>query len=180
VWKYRKKEGKKAQDITGEKHQEARWIHIPHYMVILCDIVIIVFAVKVWYAVKQDLPKADETVRIIGQQWAWRFVHPGLDKKLGTDDDVETVDELRLKVNTTYHYKLESVDVLHSLSIPVFRLKQDTIPGRTITGWFKPTKTGEWDFQCVEMCGIGHGIMGSRVHVESEEDHNKWLAQVGN
>jgi len=132
-------------------------------------------AINVWHTVKQTLPAADETIRVVGYQWAWRFVHPGEDSKLGTDDDVEMIDELRLKVGKTYHFKLESADVMHSFSIPVFRLKQDAVPGRVITGWFKATKTGEWDVQCAEMCGIGHGIMGARVHVESVDDHNKWL-----
>jgi cytochrome c oxidase subunit 2 len=62
--------------------------------------------------------------------------------------------------------------------VPVFRLKQDAIPGRVITGWFKPTKTGEFDIQCVEMCGIGHGIMGARIFVETEEQHQAWLTQM--
>ena len=80
--------------------------------------------------------------------------------------------------NTTYHFELESKDVLHSFSIPVFRLKQDAIPGRRITGWFKATKTGEWDIQCTEICGIGHGMMPARIHITSAYDHNKWLAKM--
>ncbi|CAK0773510.1 Cytochrome-c oxidase [Gammaproteobacteria bacterium] len=175
IFKYRQKEGVKAQYITGEKHEEMRWIHIPHNLVLLCDLIIIFFAIKVWYEVKQYQPPADETVRVIGQQWSWRFVHPGLDKVLGTADDVETVDEFHVKLGTTYHFLLESVDVLHSFSIPAFRLKQDAIPGRVITGWFKPTRIGEYDFQCAEICGIGHGIMKSRVIVETPEEHEKWL-----
>jgi cytochrome c oxidase subunit 2 len=175
VVKYRKKEGVKAEYVTGEKHEEMRWIHIPHNLVLLFDVIIIFFAIKVWYEVKQFQPPADETVRVIGQQWSWRFVHPGLDKTLGTADDVETVDEFHVKVGTTYHFQLESVDVLHSFSIPAFRLKQDAIPGRVITGWFKPTLIGEYDFQCAEICGIGHGIMKSRVFVETPEEHEKWL-----
>jgi len=175
IFKYRRKEGVKALYITGEKHEEKRWIHIPHNLILLCDVVIIAFAVKVWYDVKQFQPPADETVRVIGQQWSWRFVHPGLDKVLGTADDVETVDEFRLKIGTTYHFQLESVDVLHSFSIPAFRLKQDAVPGRVITGWFKPTRLGEYDFQCAEICGIGHGIMRSQVFVETPEAHDKWL-----
>jgi cytochrome c oxidase subunit 2 len=175
IFKYRHKEGVKAQYITGEKHEEMRWIHIPHNLVLLCDLIIIVFAIKVWYEVKQYQPPADETVRVIGQQWSWRFVHPGLDKILGTADDVETVDEFHVKVDTTYHFQLESMDVLHSFSVPVFRLKQDAVPGRVITGWFKPTRLGEYDFQCAEICGIGHGIMKSRLFVETPEQHEKWL-----
>jgi cytochrome c oxidase subunit 2 len=131
----------------------------------------------VWASIKQDLPTADETIRVVAQQWAWRFVHPGLDQELGTADDIQTVDELHLKVNTLYHFRLESVDSLHSFSIPVFRLKQDAVPGRVYTGWFKPIKTGTFDIQCAEICGIGHGLMGARLIVESAEAHQQWLAQ---
>ena len=79
---------------------------------------------------------------MVAQQWAWSFVHPGPDGQLDTADDIKTVDELHVKVDTLYHFKLESRDVLHSFSVPVFRLKQDVIPGRVITGWFQPTQTG--------------------------------------
>ena len=41
-------------------------------------------AVKVWYDVKQYLPPAQQTVRVIGQQWAWTFVHAGPDGQLDT------------------------------------------------------------------------------------------------
>lgn len=175
IFKYRRKDGVKAKYVTGEKHEEMRWIHIPHNIILICDVVIVVFAIKVWYEVKQFQPPADETVRVIGQQWAWRFVHPGLDKVLGTADDVETVDEFHVKVDTTYRFELTSEDVLHSFSIPVFRLKQDAIPGRVITGWFRPTKVGKYDFQCAEICGIGHGIMQAELFVETPEEHENWL-----
>ena len=175
IFKFRRKPGQKAAYIAGESHAELKWIKVPHNIILLFDVVIIVFAVRVWYNVKQTLPPADETIRVIGHQWSWVFVHPGLDHELGTADDVETVDELHLEVDKTYHFKLEATDVLHSLSIPVFRLKQDAVPGRIITGWFKPTRVGTFDFQCSQICGIGHGIMQSTLHVELPSDHEKWL-----
>lgn len=177
IFKFRRKNGTKPQYVSGEEHHEARWIHWPHYLVIACDVVIIIITVMIWNDVKIYLPPADDKIRVIGQQWTWIFVHSGPDGKLDTADDVATVNDLHLKVNTTYHFELQSKDVMHDFSIPVFRLKQDAIPGRTITGWFKPTLTGEWDVQCAEMCGIGHGIMAARVKVESAEDYDKWLAK---
>jgi cytochrome c oxidase subunit 2 len=174
LYKYRRSNNPKAAYITGEKHSEKKWIHWPHYMVIACDIFIIFFAIKAWYNVKQDLPPADDTVRIVGQQWAWTFVHSGPDKQLGTFDDITTVDELHLKKGLVYHFKLESKDVLHSFSVPVFRLKQDAVPGRVITGWFKPTKSGTFDVQCAEMCGIGHGAMAAKVHIHTDSDYTYW------
>ena len=43
-----------------------------------------------------------------------------------------------MRGDKTYQFELTSRDVLHSFSVPVFRLKQDAIPGRIIKGWFKP------------------------------------------
>ncbi|MBC7658391.1 MAG: cytochrome c oxidase subunit II [Chitinophagaceae bacterium] len=176
VWKFRRKPGVKAQYITGERKEEMKWIHWPHNLILICDVVIIVFAIRVWYTVKQQLPPAGSTIRIIGQQWAWRFVMPGADNVLGTKDDIETVDELHVKVDSVYHFKLETIDVIHSFSVPQFRLKQDGLPGRIVTGWFKPTKVGRFDIQCAEICGIGHGIMMSKLFVDSPEDYDKWIA----
>ena len=172
---FRRQEGRRAEYITGEEKHQKRWITIPHDLVLLCDILIIVGAINVWYNIKQDLPEADSKVRVIGQQWAWSFVHPGADGKLDTEDDIKTVDELHVVANQVYHYKLESRDVLHDFSVPSFRQKQDAVPGRIITGWFKPTQTGTYDIQCAEMCGVGHGLMPAKVVVESPAAHKAWI-----
>jgi len=176
IFKFKAKDGQPAEYITGtEKHQK-RWITIPHILVLVCDLFILSAAVKVWYDVKQYLPEPEQTIKVIGQQWTWTFVHPGPDGVLDSADDIHTVNELHLANDTVYHYKLESVDVLHDFSVPVFRLKQDAIPGRVITGWFEPTLEGEFDIQCAEICGIGHGLMAARVFVESAEKHAAWMA----
>jgi len=175
IWRFRAKEGVKSEYIEGHEKHLKRWITWPHGLVLVCDIIIIVAAVQVWYNVKQRLPEADSTVRVIGQQWAWTFQHPGTDNELDTADDIFTVDELHVEVNQTYHFLLESRDVLHSFSVPVFRIKQDAIPGRTITGWFEPTIVGEFDMQCAEICGIGHGVMASRIFIEDQQAHTDWI-----
>jgi cytochrome c oxidase subunit 2 len=185
IFRFRRKTpDQKAQYISGEEPHHKQWISIPHILVILCDVVLVVGTVYVWYKIKQDLPPAQATIRVTGQQWAWTFEHPGPDNLLEDDpattdvdesaDNITLVDELHLKVNTVYHFKLESTDVLHSFSIPAFRIKQDSVPGRTITGWFEPIKEGEYDIQCAEMCGIGHGLMMGRLYVHSEENFNQW------
>ena len=175
IFRYRHRDGHKGEYITGEEKHQKRWITIPHALVLVCDIFIIVGAVRVWYDIKQNLPPADATVRIVAQQWAWSFVQPGPDGALDTADDIKTVDDLHVEVGKTYHFQLESRDVLHDFSVPVFRLKQDAIPGRVITGWFKAINTGVHDIQCAEICGIGHGLMGGRIHIESPEEHAAWM-----
>jgi cytochrome c oxidase subunit 2 len=177
IFKFKAKDGQKAQYITGEKKEEKRWITIPHNIILVCDFAIIVGAIMVWYNVKQQLPEPDRTVRVIAQQWAWTFVHPGPDGKIDTTDDIKTADTLFIEKDKNYHYKLTSRDVLHSFSVPVFRLKQDAIPGREITGWFKATGTGTHDIQCAEMCGIGHGLMPAQIVIQDEATHRAWAAK---
>ncbi len=176
IFKFRAKDGQAAEYITGEEAQQKRFITWPHILVLVCDVFIIYGAVNVWYDVKQDLPPAQETVRVIGQQWTWTFVHAGPDGQLDTADDIAKVNELHVEEGKLYHYKLESADVLHNFSVPIFRLKQDAIPGRVITGWFEPTLTGEYDIQCAEICGIGHGLMGAKLFVKNAADQAAWLA----
>ena len=180
LFRFRRRDGVPAQYITGEEKAEKKWISIPHALVIVCDVFLIAATVMVWRNVKQVLPPADETVRIIGQQWAWTFVHPGPDKQFGTDDDVTEVDELHVKSGAVYHFELTSKDVLHSFSVPVFRLKQDAVPGRVITGWFTPTVTGTYDIQCAEICGIGHALMPGRITIETPDQHAAWMAANSN
>ncbi|MEQ9398696.1 MAG: hypothetical protein RJQ04_05960 [Longimicrobiales bacterium] len=177
IWKFRERPGQKGQYITGKEKHLKRWITIPHALVLICDVFIIVASVRVWYDVKQHLPQADATVRVTGQQWAWVFTHPGPDGELDTPDDIMTTDDLYVEVDKTYHFQLESRDVLHDFSVPVFRLKQDAVPGRRITGWFHPTSTGTFDIQCAEICGIGHGVMAGRIHVQDQASHGQWVTE---
>lgn len=178
IFRFRARKGHQAHDVVGKQEKLIkRWVTIPHLLILACDVVIIVAAIRVWVHIKQTLPPADATVRVIGQQWAWTFEHPGPDGRLDTADDIRTSDELHVEVGKTYHFRLEATDVLHSFSIPVFRLKQDAIPGRVNTGWFRPTKTGSFDIQCAEICGIGHGVMAARIHVQSAGQHALWMQQ---
>ncbi len=175
VLKSRAKEGRRAEYITGEEPRMRRWLVGPVLLVLVCDVFLIVGALRTWNDIKIDLPEADAVVRVIGQQWAWSFVHPGPDGDIDTADDIFTTDELHVEVNKVYHFRLESRDVLHSFSVPVFRLKQDVIPGRTITGWFEAIETGTYDIQCAEICGIGHGVMAGKIVIESPQEHAAWM-----
>jgi cytochrome c oxidase subunit 2 len=175
IFKYRAQAGRPTRHITGDEKELHRWITIPHLLVILCDVVIIIPAIIVWFNIKQSFPPAQQTVRVFAQQWAWSFQEPGPDGILDTADDIRTVGELHVTVNTTYHFELLSRDVVHSFAVPSFRLKQDALPGRTITGWFRSNRLGTYDIQCTQMCGIGHGMMAGRIIVETPQDHAAWL-----
>jgi cytochrome c oxidase subunit II len=173
LFKYRESAHPESEYVNEKKLK--KWVNIPHFLVIICDVVLIWGAIKVWVNVKQNLPEQAQELRITAQQWSWTFQHPGLDKILDTEDDIVTIDTLHLEENITYIYHLGSKDVVHSLSIPAFRLKQDAVPGRQIKGWFEPILPGQFDIQCAEICGLGHGMMAAQLHVDTEEEHQSWL-----
>ncbi len=180
LFKYRASNGRPTRYITGEEKELKKWITIPHMLVILCDLVILAAAISVWYQIKQVMPPADHTIRIYAQQWAWSFQDPGPDGAFDTADDIRTVDELHVAVNSTYHYELMARDVVHSFAVPSFRLKQDAVPGRTITGWFRANRVGTYDIQCTQICGMGHAFMAGRIIVETPQDHAAWLLRQEN
>ena len=115
----------------------------------------------------------------IAEVWAsqfdWRVRYPDASGDLSGIDAFEVPFEFVVPADTDVVFRLRSRDVLHSFFVPAFRLKQDAIPGRIITGWFTPTGTGAHDIQCVEICGIGHGMMGARVLIEDSETHAAWV-----
>lgn len=178
VFRYRRKQRTDAKYIEGNSRKQLAWVFVPVALIVICDFWIDIETTSVWNRIKLYRPPAEQTVRVITQQWSWMFIHPGPDGQLDTEDDIATANELHVKVNTLTHFELESRDVLHNFSVPVFRVKQDAIPGRVISGWFEATRTGSYDIQCAEMCGIGHGMMRARVVVETPEHYEQWMASA--
>jgi cytochrome c oxidase subunit 2 len=155
--RYRRVEGRKAAYVPARTLRTMSFVLVPCAVVLGFDLVIDAAGAPVWDHVKQELPPADERVRIVGEQWAWRFTYPGADGLLDTEDDVEVINEL------------------HALWVPELRLKQDAVPGRTIRGWFKATREGSYEFICAEICGIGHTMMKAMLHVESPDAYRRWM-----
>src|SRR5574338_910947 len=73
LWRFRKQEGRKAEYYDGSEWSIKRWVTYPHLLVLVCDVFIVVGAVNVWFHIKQFQPPAEQTVRVISQQWAWTF-----------------------------------------------------------------------------------------------------------
>ena len=83
--------------------------------------------------------------------------------------------EVHLVVNRPVEVRLRSKDVLHSFFVPAFRVKQDAVPGITVSFWFIPTATGTYEIACAELCGVGHYAMRGKVVVETQEQFDAWL-----
>ncbi len=97
--------------------------------------------------------------------------------RFGQDDVVVELADLYLPVGRPVKMVLRSVDVLHDFYVPEFRAKMDMVPGMVTYFWFTPTRTGEFEILCAELCGVGHAYMRGYVQVVEESDYEVWLAE---
>ena len=109
------------------------------------------------------------------KQFEWNVTYPGADGKLGTADDFTIRGQLHVPVNKPTVVMLD-IGGRHSLVLrPSFRIKQDAVPGMHIRVWFQPTKAGEYELGCAELCGLGH----YRMRADRDRPHAGRLRPVG-
>lgn len=104
---------------------------------------------------------AELDVQVRASQWSWEFYYP--DRNL-------TTSALILPRGKPVRIILTSDDVVHAFWIPEFRLKQDALPGRRIPLVITPSKTGEYELVCAELCGLDHSVMRAKVTVVEPEE----------
>jgi cytochrome c oxidase subunit 2 len=178
LYKYRYKEGEERRAIYshGNVALEILWTVIPA----IVFIGIWVYSKSAWSTIKDPThaPQGEVYVRAIAKQFQWEFLYPGPDGQFDTTDDNLIKHELHVPTDKVVVVLLRSEDVIHSFFVPVFRLKQDAVPGREIRAWFKATKTGKWEIPCAELCGPGHSGMKGMVTVYSAADYQNWVKKT--
>jgi cytochrome c oxidase subunit 2 len=85
------------------------------------------------------------------------------------------INELHVPVDRDIKLIMTSQDVIHSFFIPEFRIKQDVLPGRYTTLWFRATKVGTYHLLCTQYCGTQHSGMIGDVFVMNPQDYQAWL-----
>jgi cytochrome c oxidase subunit 2 len=107
---------------------------------------------------------------VVGKQWMWKAQHPGGQREINA---------LHVPVGQPIRLVLASQDVIHSFFIPALRIKQDVVPGRYETMWFRADKVGRYHLFCAEYCGTDHAHMGGWITVMSPRDFGRWLQNQG-
>jgi cytochrome c oxidase subunit 2 len=182
---------------TGAKGKVSKGLEVA---VAAVEVILLVFyAIPAWAKRVKQLPSENEAtvVRVVGEQFAWNVQYPGADHKFGrTDlklvsadnplgldrsdpnakDDVATINQLNLPVDRPVLVHLTSKDVIHSFGLYEMRIKQDAIPGMEIPVWFIPTRPGEYEITCSQLCGLGHYRMRGYITIQTQADYDKWMA----
>ncbi len=163
--KYRRRRGIVAEQIEGSSALEITWSAIP---------LVIFMVIYVWGAViyfhGRTPPRGASEVYVVAKQWMWKLQH---------QEGASEINELHVPVGRDVKLIMTSQDVIHSWFVPAFRIKQDVLPGRYTTAWFRATKPGVYHLFCSQYCGTMHSGMIGQVVVMEPAQYQAWLSGGG-
>jgi len=198
IFRFRSKKHPKA-DYHGMRSHFST--HLEFGVVIVEVVLLLGFAFPLWAKRVNAFPVDGRPiqVRATGYQFGWNFHYAGVDRQFGprskemlsglgdigldvreeeAKDDVTVPNLLRVPINRPVIVQLGSLDVIHNLGLLNMRVSQDAIPGQEIPLWFTPTKTGEYEIICGQLCGSGHYSMRAILEVMPAEEYDAWLTQA--
>jgi cytochrome c oxidase subunit 2 len=161
----RRSDAEVPQPIKGSLALELAWTIIPFAI----TMVIFVWSADVFVMLRTP-PKNALEVFVVGRQWMWKVQHL---------EGRREINELHVPVGQPVKLTLTSEDVIHSFFIPVFRIKQDAVPGRYTEAWFQATKPGTYHLFCAEYCGTEHSHMIGQIVVMEPAAYQDWLGAGG-
>jgi cytochrome c oxidase subunit 2 len=163
--RYRHRRGVLAEQIDGSIPLEVTWSIIP------LGVFMVIF---VWGAVvyfhSRTPPRDSTDVYVVAKQWMWKLQHA---------EGQREINSLHIPVGRDVRLIMTSQDVIHSFFVPAFRIKQDVLPGRYTSTWFRPTKLGTYHLFCAEYCGTQHSGMIGEVVVMDPSAYQAWLVSGG-
>jgi cytochrome c oxidase subunit II len=170
VWQFHMKPGEELKDgppIHGNTRLEVFWTAIP--TVLLLGLVGYSFVVL---KENEKKPAKEIQVEVYGQQFAWSYEYP----KAITGGAPLKSTQLYVPENESVEFNLHSRDVIHAFWIPAFRIQEDVVPGITTHWRATPDLLGTYPVVCNLLCGLGHSLMRSKIHVVTEERFHAWIA----
>lgn len=181
--KHRARPGHKAHYDHGTSLHDKRFTAIVSLLVfVVLDASVLIIAMRDLREVVFNIPLEEEgayRVEVAAQQWAWNFRTTGPDGEFGTPDDVVSINDLHVPIDTPVVFNMASKDVIHSLFLPDMRIKRDINPGAINRVWFEPVVAGTYDILCAELCGVAHYQMHGRLFVHEKNEFKVWQQEAG-
>jgi len=159
VVRYSRKRHPRAEEVKENLPLEILWTVIPTILVLA-----IFFVGWKGFQYMRTAPPDAMRVKVVARQWSWAFEYQN-----GKQSDI-----LKVPVGKPVKLFITSADVLHSLYIPAYRIKEDCVQGMETHLWFLPDELGSYDLFCTEYCGVGHADMITKVDVVTGKDFDAW------
>ena len=170
IWKYRARgPGEEGQSPKLSPATAVAWAVIPTFVFLADDLFVAANGWQLWNAYRQ-VPADRLEVQLESGMYSWDYTYP---------NGVRTQNELKVPAGKPVLLRMTSRDTLHSHFIPDFRVKEDSMPGRTTYLWFLPKEPGEHLVTCAEYCGVMHSYMAGKVVVVPEAEFNAWYEGEG-
>ncbi len=160
--RYRHQHGRVAEQIEGSTALEITWSVVP----LGIFMVIFVWGAFIFFQ-ERTPPRGATEIYVVAKQWMWKLEHV---------EGQREINELHVPVGRDVKMIMTSQDVIHSFYVPAFRIKQDVLPGRYTTAWFRATKPGVYHLFCAEYCGTQHSGMIGQVVVMEPAQYQAWLS----
>jgi cytochrome c oxidase subunit 2 len=109
-------------------------------------------------------------VQVIGQQWAFTYRYP-------TYGGVE-VPHLVIPEGKIIELHVTSLDVIHSFWARQLGVKADANPQVDNIAFVEPTRVGQFEVRCSELCGLWHGEMFDHGRVVTSAEFETWIRQA--
>jgi cytochrome c oxidase subunit 2 len=161
VIKYNKKRNPKPTQIKDNYALEITWTVIP-----LIIVLAMFYYGYVGYAPMREAPADAYVIKTEGRMWEWEFFYP----------NGKSSEDLYVPIGVPVKLVMTTPDVIHSLYIPAFRVKEDLVPGKETELWFIAQQLGEYEVLCAEYCGLRHSYMESKAFVMPVDSFNVWVA----
>jgi cytochrome c oxidase subunit II len=169
VWHFRMKPGEELKDgppIHGNTRLEVFWTALP--AVLLLGLVGYSFVVL---HENEARPAREIRIGVTGQQFEWSYQYP---PSVTGGAPLNTY-QLYIPKGESVKFELHSRDVIHAFWIPAFRLQEDVVPGITTHWRVTATRLGTYPVVCNLLCGLGHSLMRSKVHVVPLAQFETWV-----
>ena len=164
IYKYNKKKNPKPTQVEGSVILEITWTVIPFAI----TMVLFYYGWAAWKPMQTPPDDAME-ITVYGRMWNFTFEY----------ENGKRTDTLFVPKDKPVKLNLVAMDVLHSLYIPAFRVKQDMVPGMEDNFmWFEAQKVGRYDLFCAEYCGLNHSYMNSFVRVMEDTTFQSWMVDT--
>src|SRR6202140_126725 len=170
VWQFRMKPGEELKDgppIHGNTRLEVLWTAIPAALLLG----LVSYSFVVLHNNEKKPPGPEVQINVTGQQFAWSYEYPA--SVTGGAPLKST--QLYVPANESVYFNIRSVDVIHAFWVPAFRLQIDAVPGITTHWRATPDRLGSYPVVCNLLCGLGHSLMRSTIHVVPQTQFQSWL-----